>query len=259
MSSIPDSDAFNWIIGPAGRCIKLVGDEVETAGFLLRAITVAHGFGTYLHMTRKVLLANKGPSAVEASDRLIAEQTRISAQAQEIIDTDFHRINVQGVISLWVAVEVAVEDTVVLILTKAPHEAKNALSALKRPPNIEETTLSEPEARRLYDRLQRQYRENQSVADGYRLLLEALSISVPLSKDVIDTLSELNYVRNCLLHRGGTVDERALTEAPELGLSPGDALRIGKKMYGRYLDATMAFARALLMGVLQSRYVRVRQ
>jgi hypothetical protein len=258
-STIPDSDAFNWIIGPAGRCVKLIADEVETAGFLLRAVTVASGFAPYLHLARKSIVAHKDQSDVARIDRLIAEQHKISSQAQEVIDADFHRINVHGIIGLWVAIEVAVEDTVVLILTKALPAAQSALSALKRPPKIDDAGISEAEARRLYDRLQRQYREGQSVSEGYRLLLQALNISVEVPSESAKILSELNYVRNCLLHRGGIIDKRAMAEAQKLQLFPGDSLRLGNKMYGRYLDAATTFSHALLMGVLRSPYVRIRQ
>lgn len=199
------------------------------------------------------------PEELAAMDRIITEQAGIVSQAKELMDYGYHPINAHGIIGLWVAVEVAIEDTAVLVLTKDAQAAQEAISALKKKPKLAGQALGEPDARRIFDRLQRQFREGKTVAEGYRLLLQALKIEMTISDKSANVLSELNYVRNCLLHRGGMADERAALEAPNLGLTLGDSICINGARYLQYFDAASEFARALLNAVLKSPYIRVRQ
>jgi hypothetical protein len=67
---------------------------------------------------------------------------------------------------------------------------------------------------------------------------------------------ELNYVRNCVLHRGGVVDARVVAEAPNSGLAVGDVIRIVQEDYLRYFRAVGSFAQELLKGAIASRHAR---
>lgn len=257
VSTIQRSDSFNWIIGPASHCVLLVGEETVLAGFLQRAIAAAANQEWLLGLAREKMKGLNNPDGLAAIDRIIAEQSFIAQQAKELINQDFHPINVHGLIGLWVAVEVAVEDTAVLVLTKTTQIAQEAISLLKNRPKIESGFVSEASARRIFDRLQRQFREGRSVSDAYQQVLHALKINVSVSSESAKVLAELNYVRNCLLHRGGVVDERAAVEAPFLGLAAGDSVHINGARYLQYFEAVSEFARALLKGVMESPYVRL--
>jgi hypothetical protein len=255
-SSIPDADAFNWVIGPAAQCVTLVGEETRIASVLQRAIVALAGQGPLLQLARHHLKRTHRPD--DSIRRLLADQAGLGDWAKEIIASDYDPINRHGIIGLWVAVEVAVEDTAILILTKdVAASALVAASGVKLPQGST-TPHSEGDARRIYKRLESHSRQGRDVANGYRELLATLEVAISISAEAVATLSELNYVRNCLLHRAGFADERAPQEAPALALQIGMPIKIGSKQYLQYFDAVAEFAQALLKGVIGSRYLRVK-
>jgi hypothetical protein len=258
MTANPGSEIDNWILGPANTCVLSIGNGSVMAGFLKRAVTAASHQGWLLDLAREKLKMLKDPSSLEAIDRLIAEQDWIANQAREIADADFHPLNVHGVISLWVAIEVAVEDTAMLVLMKDAQAANDAVAVLKRPPKTDGGVLNEGDARKVFDRMTRQFRDGATVMDGYRALLNALKINVNISEKSNQVLSELNYVRNCLLHRGGIVDSRVEVEAPGLNLSVGTMLQIGADRYSHYYDAAAEFATTLIGGVVASPFIKTK-
>lgn len=255
-SSIPNADAFNWVIGPAGQCVSLVGEETRVASVLQRAIAALAHQGPLLQLARQQLQRAHRPDA--QIKRLLAEQVGLGQWAEELITDDYDPINRHGIIGLWVAVEVAVEDTAILILAKEASAAPLVATAGFRMPQTSSVPPSEDDARRIYKRLEAHARKGRNVADGYRELLAILGVSISISDEATAILSELNYVRNCLLHRAGFADALAATEAPGLDLVVGAPIKIGSKQYMRYFDGVAHFAQALLKGVIASPYVRTK-
>lgn len=257
LSSIPNSDAFNWVIGPAGQCVKLIAEETKVASLLHRAIIALSNQGPLLDLVRKQFISEN--QTVNNINKLISEQKVLGPWAKQLLDEDFDPINKHGIIGLWVAVEVAVEDTAVLILIKDQTAIELLRGAGIKVPNTSSKPLSESEARRVYSRLERYSRKGKSVAEGYCHLMSVLGISINLPKEAFQTIAELNYVRNCLLHRAGVADERANIEAPTLGLKVGEEIKIPSNRYGYYFEAVGQFAQALLHGVVHSKYIRVKK
>jgi hypothetical protein len=254
ITDIPGADSFNWIIAPAGRCVSLVGEETGMAALIQRAIVALAHQGPLLELARRELANAKKPE--NAIVALITEQQPLANAAQDLINVDFHPINVHGIIGLWVAVEVAVEDTAVLILLNDPTAlALVAAAGVKTSTNSDSPTDA---ARRIFHRLERHSRRDRRVAEAYCHLLSILGISVAITPEIADVLSELNYVRNCLLHRAGIADEKVKTEAPHLDIAPGAPIRIPSARYLHYFDGVSKFAGALLTATVQSPYVRVR-
>ena len=256
-STIPNSDAINWVIGPAAQCVSLIAEETRIASLLQRAIIALANQGPLLDIARQRLKATNND--VAAIDRLILEQRGGLGQwASELMTEDFDSINRHGIIGIWVALEVAVEDTAVLILIKDDSSLKLVADAGIKLPQSLSSPLTEVDARRVYRRLESHSRKDRSVADGYSHLMAILRVSFALPSEVICSLAELNYVRNCLLHRAGITDERASVEAPDLSLELGIPIKVPSARYLHYFDSVSKFAQALLAGVLSSPHVRTR-
>lgn len=115
-SSIPNSDAFNWIIVPAGQCVRTVAEETRIASLLQRAVVTLESQGPLLDLAQQQLSKARLPT--RAISELRQQQKGLAKEAAEIRREDFASINRSSLIGLWVAIEVAVEDTVVLILSK---------------------------------------------------------------------------------------------------------------------------------------------
>jgi hypothetical protein len=257
LSTIPSSDSFNWIIGPARQCLLYIGEETANSGNLHRAVTALAYQAPMLELSRQRLVAAGEDAA--GINRLIAEQKGgLEAWALHAIATDYDSINRHALIGLWVAIEVAVEDTAALILTKEPTSIGLVASARSKVPSKISRPLTESDARRIYRSLEGYARNGVSVAVGYCRLLSILGVAVSLPTDVVSMLSEINYVRNCLLHRGGIVDEKAAAEAPYLGLPLGEKIKISSERYLLYFDAIALFGKAFMDGVLQSPYIKTK-
>jgi len=256
-TTIPNSDAFNWVIAPAGQCVIYVGEETRNASVLQKAVSALAHQAPMLEITRQRMIAEGAD--ISGIDQLLALQYGgLEQSAKDLIAADFEPINRHGLVGLWVAVEVTVEDTAVLILLKEPTTHSRLISAGVKLPNGLSNPLTESDARRIYRRLDTFSRKGVSVAEGYIRLLSILQISLVLPADVVAVLSELNYVRNCLLHRVGIVDERAATEAPGLSLPLGASIKVPNARYLQYFDAATAFSLALLDAVIKSPYLKTK-
>ena len=142
-------------------------------------------------------------------------------------------------------------------LVRIPRFFQMPAAGIKLPTTISLPTM-ESDARRIYRRLEQHARSGVAVAEGYVQLMAILQISMPLPAKAIETFSEFNYVRNCFLHRGGIVDERAAVEAPTLGLPLGAMIRISSAKYDQYFDAAAELTSALLKAVIESRYIKTK-
>lgn len=247
---------FNWIIGPAGRCVSLIAEETRVASLIQQALIALSNQEPLLNLAREKLRSVN--ESEEGIVNLLVQQRDLGQWANDIIADDYDMINRHGVIGMWVAVEVAVEDTALLVLTKDSNALNRIATAGVKLPSGLTSPLSDYDAARIYKRLERHARENRSVADGYCYLLSLLDVQVTLPADCSLILEELNFVRNCLLHRSGVADDRVTAEAPALSLKSGEQIHIGRKRYLRYFDAVAEFARAMLQGTLNSPHIRIR-
>ncbi len=248
------AEALNWIIEPAGNCVSYVTEETKLAGLIQRSLITLQGSENLLRLAREKFALHGKP--LRALNQPIAAQPTLSQWAKQVIDSDFHQVNSHGLIGIWCAVEVAVEDTVVLILT---HDSK-AFGAVTKA-GIRTSGVAGPvdeeEARRLYRRLERIVRANHPVGEAYGALLSIFGLDVRCPARELAILAEINSVRNCLLHRAGVIDGPAAAQAPALKPFVGKTLPITSARYQKYFSAIGEFAQALMRATLKSKYVKV--
>jgi hypothetical protein len=91
MITIPDYEAFNWVIGPIGRCGIYVMEETRVAAVLHRALVVLAGLDPYLEIARGEL--EKASMSTKSIDELITQQKTLGPWAQELLAEDLHTIN----------------------------------------------------------------------------------------------------------------------------------------------------------------------
>jgi hypothetical protein len=256
VSTIPNSDAFCWIIGPAGRCVSTVAKEIFTASQMHRTIASVANQSLLLQFAHQKALEAGGYTKELAL--WMREQVSLSEWAIKQMQSDLHELHFTGVISLWTSLEVAVEDTAILILVNDQMILANLQAlGLKFSKNLIAIS-TEADARKVYVQLERQLRGPDSKVAAFCRVLQKLDVDVQLAVDVEEKIRELNFVRNCLLHRGGIVDELVNTEAPALNLSVGESIRVGRAAYLSYYDAVSSFAKALLQAAVESRHVRTK-
>lgn len=252
--TIPDSDSFNWIIVPATRCIQTVADGAKLSGLLQRSVSALAGQDALLERLDAFLkLAGKH---LPTEDVDAAAGPTWPQLAKDLVASGLHEIHAPGIIALWASLEVTVEDTATLILVNNSQALQDFVTLGLKPSKSWVTPLDEATARRVFNRFEQYSREARSISQAYAHILHVLGVDISVPTQVLEQLTELNYVRNCILHRGGIVDARVVQEAPQSGLSPGDVVRVTQESYLRYYDAVGAFAHAILVGTLAGRHAR---
>ncbi|HCE67855.1 MAG TPA: hypothetical protein DER40_10145 [Geobacter sp.] len=224
------------------------------SGTLVRSLVNLNGQETLLKIGREKLLLAKEVQAVQVMDRLLAEAPRLSQSAAELLKNDYAVINTHSLISMWSAVEVAIEDTVVLVLTKDATALKILADAGVKLNSFGHGPLVYEEARRVFPRVERQLREKLCIGEFYVKLLELLGINIKCDSQAICKLEEINNVRNCLMHRGGIIDARAAQSVSALQPFVGKQILITQARYHEYFDAVSSFLIAMLNGAAASKY-----
>lgn len=252
---IPNSDTPNWIIAPVTRAVSYVGEEMFISGTLIRSLASLNGQEVLLKVAREKLVQSNETQAIQAIDRLLVEAPGLGKSAAELLQNDYAVINSHSLISMWAAVEVAVEDTVVLVLTKEPSALDLFTNAGVKTSSFAPAPLSYEDARRFYPRIEGKLREKLKVGEYYIKLLDLLEIKLSCSSHVLSKMDEINQVRNCLMHRGGFIDARATESVEALQPFLNKQILITQSRYHEYYDAISGFLVALLNGVIASKYI----
>lgn len=250
-------EVFNWIIRPVGRAIGYVVEETKVASTLQRSLMALEANEQYLRFARKTLKAHEAIEAVRGVDHLLAEAPSLSRTAAELRHDDFEVVNSHSFIAIWGALEVAIEDTICLILEKDKDALDLVARAGIKTIAFESRRLSEHDAGRLYRRIESQLRKDKSVGEAYSSALGMFGIKVTFDEHVLATLQEANSVRNCLLHCGGIIDEKAAVSCAALRSLKGEKIRITQARYLSYYNAVAAFLKEMLRAVSVSPYIRV--
>ena len=243
----------SWIRAPAARCIEFVAEETKIAALLQRSLThIEMGRPLFELVKKQFQLAGQPDSAVLV-DTLLDSAPHHEDWARLLRQQDYAPLNAHSVISMWGALETCVEDTVVAILTNDPSAAAALESVGLRQKRVGSND-EDRDLRKVYKALENKRR----IAGNVIATFESVLCVFGLSADVPDnreTLLELNAVRNCLVHRGGIIDEKAVSEAPSLLVLKGTEIKIGSKDFLRYNEAVSAWVITLLKSIGQSPYV----
>lgn len=254
---IPNQDAFNWIIAPAGNCVKYIHRETVDAAVINRAVINLEGMRFFIDVVRLHFIANGKP--VEKLDALLAEQDLHENKAKEIVRSDFASINAHALVGLWSAIEVAVEDTVVLILMK-DGESQDVLkgAGFKFKKHFTGAALEEVKARSLANVVLKQARNGRGLSKSYVHVLRSLGLDVYVEETTFYLMNEVSYIRNCILHRGGVIDQKVHDLAPGLAEYENHEFQVTRARFQHYYQALSAFSVELLRAATNSRYTRIK-
>jgi|WetSurMetagenome_2_1015567.scaffolds.fasta_scaffold07685_10 hypothetical protein len=251
---IPDCNVVNWIISPAGNCIKYVAEETFHASILHKAIINLSGMTPFIQIARQHFIKHgKDDTQLKILQK---ENEFLEQKAKELIVSNFHSINAHGLIGLWCALETAVEDTIVLILIKDLGAIDSLVNAGYKVKPKFAPNMSEYDARNLYSNLENQSRQSLTVGEGYCKLLSVFGLNIELSNKETEILAEINAVRNCILHRGGLIDDKAIRDSKRLIKFHNKELNITNELYMEYYDTVSKFAYRLLTSAIESNYTK---
>lgn len=258
---MPEDDNTGWLIAPAGRCTTMVVEAFMLAGVLQRSAAAAASQGILLDIARSALEQAGQPT--DSVDAVLAEQPHLERLISELsVLEPFGPIERQAVILMCVAVEVCVEDTARAIIEHSADAVQRLFDDGILPRKDSSPERADPYTDRIYRSLERSAKDATRpgrVAERYSMILANLGLQLDLRPQTPDVLAEMNYVRNCLLHRAGIADARAGSQAPALGTVSGQPLLVSRERISDYSTAASDFATALVAAATNSQYVHRRQ
>lgn len=252
----PAGDAHNWIIAPVLRAILYVGEEMKISGTLIKSLIILNRHETLLKIAREKLILNHKTQGLPEIDRLLAAAPGLKQTAVELIQNDYSVINIHSLVSMWSAVEVAIEDTVVLFLIKEASALKLLANAGVKTASFEPGPILHEDARRLFSRIERKLREKLKIGEFYIELFNLLGIKLNYSCHLLSKMEEINNVRNCLMHRGGIIDARAAQSVAALRPFLGKQMPITEARYLEYYDVITSFLQEMLKGLIASSHIQ---
>lgn len=249
--------SINWIVGPLHECVTFLAVEKAMGNVVARALEVLPLVPKLVKLAEPEIARKAGPAGVAHFRALTADHLDLSGWPERLSVDDFSLTNVHTLVSLWSAIEVLVENLVVITLVNDQATVEAAGREVKVPASG--GLPSEAEARRIFKSLERKARSGRCVLEGCDWLLALCDIKRQPGSDVAQRFKEINELRNCILHRAGIADGRLSEAAPSLALQPGDAIRISRKQLDGYYDAMSTFAVETTRGAIKSRHVRSKE
>lgn len=171
--------------------------------------------------------------------------------AQEQVANGFALIWEQGVVALWSQLEVLTEDLALAFLQHAFEEGTvESLSTEARETKLtaEAWIQGAPRdrARQLLAELDKKQRFGTRPGSGQlEETLKTVGLDGAVDSEVKRHLLHTSQSRHVLVHRAGEVDERFVTNCPDLNLSVGQRVCITEEMFSRWTQDAERYAAAV--------------
>ena len=244
------------VIEPAANAITFIAEETKLAGILHRGIIVLRGHDVYLTLAKKTALEQGKAEIIPQIDVLLRDAPNLRKDAEEISQDDFEVVNRHAFVSIWAALEGAIEDTIAFLLrhSEDPISKLAGLDVKYKPSTFDDCDKNVMlQVRKIEQSARKKHGSN--CGSAYRWVFSEFGIYIDESRVNEAVLEEANAVRNCILHNAGVVDSRA-AQVPSLAPLNGQKFRISKVKYLEYYDAVGNFLSGLLAAEVGSSFVR---
>jgi hypothetical protein len=194
----------------------------------------------------KLLVA---PNEATTRERL-KPKIKHSTAAQDLLRGDHYAMNAIVVVNLCTALEVGIEDTILVALRFLPGLAERL--GLVTAESTQDRDLSYDEASKAYDRLEqwaskeikRRPPEEKLPPAKWLAMLRAVGLEISLSGEESAAICEMLTLRHCIVHRASRSD------GADQGLQIGERFRVEKTAMGRFSNASLKLATELARAAL---------
>lgn len=238
------------LLDHAGECVEFLVEELKIATITKRAFITLENARPMLAMVAKILgEKNATPQSLLSIKQLLADSGMNEAIAKQEREREFETIHRHSIISMWSAIETAIEDIVSDVIAYDP-DAFSLMEGhgLKLPRDLKKP-LDDVETRRLFRNIESSLRKSCSAGPAMIEMLNMLLVKCDVSPDVVTFLDEINAVRNSLVHRGGMVDDRLIRAVPALAPMQGQRFMATEDYHWRVFNNLSLLTSAILAGV----------
>ena len=194
------------------------------------------------------------PKAVEALEKVYGDSSGIDAQevrrradlAMKEVQTGFPLFHAHTLVGLWGALQAAVEDSVVGMLSNETDLLlEPAFSRIRISIAEFEVLEREDRIRLVVEEVSRnQPPGGKQGIDLFESLLDKLKLSGEVPAELKKIIWEMHHVRNVIVHRAALADRRLVRNCPWLDLKVGDKMIVEHQ---RLMDYSGALAEYLII------------
>lgn len=244
-----------WIFAPAKRCVEFIAEEAKIGALLHRSLTHIEMGRPLFDLLKQQFMAADQTEAADLVDVLLASAPYHEEWAKHLRQTDYAALNAHATVAIWAALETCLEDTVVAILANDASAISTIKSlGVKVKHDEREATQGLGNYRRVFESLHSNRRvKGSNVIATYEAVLDVFGLSAR-GRASEEALLELNSVRNCIVHRGGVVDEMAIRAAPSLHGLLGNEVVVSRSDFLRYHEAVSDWTISLMESINASKY-----
>lgn len=223
------------------------------------------------HAARLGLINYLLTSSPELSDfpstlkKLVDDVEGPASKAQFVITDGLESIFYSAFVGGWALLEASFEDLIVRILCNEP-----SASALlqKRGIGLDNKLEvgSEEWARKMFKKMEGKFgqknspknsteNEKKSIVETHKEILAVFDAPLSFSLEDSAKMEEMNGIRNCILHRNGCIDKKAVKSSSRLELYYGRRVPIDDPIFTQFPLLLFNYTAALLFAVVQSQYL----
>jgi len=245
------------IASPIQNCILYIGSELAQTMLIQKNIMGLPFTRELLEKERATILKNNNSTA--NIDLLLREQKCLEDISKKIIISKYNSINSHSLISLWSAIETVIEDTIILIFLNKKECIKyleeNNYTIKKQKYKISPSIpLNENQAAEIYKSFEHQTKQKiidkkismgeekkANIGEIYCNMMNVFELNLNLEQHEKELLTEINSIRNCILHRGGILDDKAAKDMILKVHKVNKPIFIDNKLYLQYYEGIKKF------------------
>jgi len=246
-------DSTNWLTNPIDFALEFIYQENRYNLGITKSLLLSRKMQYFFQKFEEELLKSRNVRFRVTIGHLFGEQKNVEEIIQIFGDSQFGYFNRHQFISTWGAFLTAIEDLCAVMFVNRSELAKSSLDEHGIVLGSLES-LSEDEARRKFRKLAGKRGEKASAFRRHLFCLESLNLNLYLPPDNIEKLSQFGVMRNCLVHRGGVIDKKAIEEASELTKYADDRIYIDANILSDQTKAITDFLLELRSQALTSQY-----
>jgi hypothetical protein len=172
-----------------------------------------------------------------------------------ISENEFNRVNKHSLVAICNIFETALEDLLIglFINDDNPFQKLTPLGLGKL--KFEDFGfLAFEKAEYLVKRIRRPIQEKEGFIGSYNKIFECFSIDADNTEIPLEKIDEAKQIRNCIVHKNGQIDFKAVEKFPALNEWLGKTIIIPEKSYLQYHNALGTYMNNLYNIILKTEY-----
>jgi len=238
------------LLRPIEMCACFLVDEQFISIVTKRGLITLENVRPLLQHVKRIFGQHSKLDGVMKIEQLLTDSPFNEAAARRERENDFETVHRHSIIAMWSAIEFTIEDIVIDVICNDPTAISRLSSAGVDLPRKLSQPLTELDARRVFRNAESSLRRSLSSSATICKIICVLGIPFEVDPNELSFADEVNAVRNCLMHRGGLIDDQSIRAAPSLAPMKGRRFVVTEEYHQKVFKTLSAITNALGVGVV---------